>query len=78
METPLIIFLVLVTLISIALIIMSLSEFRQRRAEEARANIKLNRLLKYRDKAKLLDEFMTNVDMKPSDLQDKYDKICKR
>lgn len=78
METPLIIFLVLVTLISIALIIVSLSEFRQRRAEEARANIKLNRLLKYRDKAKLLDEFMTNVDMKPSDLQDKYDKICKR
>jgi len=78
MEIPLIIFLVLVSLITIALVVMSLSEFRERRAEEARANVKLNRLLKYRDKAKLLDEFMTNSYITKAELADKYEKICKK
>ena len=57
---------------------MSLSEFRERRAEEARANVKLNRLLKYRDKAKLLDEFMNNSYITKAELADKYEKICKK
>jgi len=72
--TPVIIFIVLLAGLTVAMIYNYRAEMKAQRVEEANATIKLNRLLKYRDKAKLLDEYM-NTSMPKNVLTARYHKI---
>jgi len=54
--------------------VQTVVELKRERSAEAYSRVKLNRLLKYRDKAKLLDQYMS-TDMSHHELADKYYKI---
>lgn len=54
-----------------AMLVQTITEMRRQRSADAYSQVKLNRLLKYRDKAKLLDAYM-NSDMSRAELAQKY------
>ena len=71
---PIAVFVVLLAGLTVAMIYNYRAEMKAQRVEEANATIKLNRLLRYRDKAKLLDEYM-NTTMPKHVLVARYHKI---
>jgi len=59
---------------AIAMAVQTVVELKRERSAEAYSRVKLNRLLKYRDKAKLLDQYMSS-EMQRHELADRYYKI---
>ena len=58
----------------VAMVVQTVTELRRERSAEAYSRVKLNRLLKYRDKAKLLDAYMSS-EMQRHELAKKYHEI---
>ena len=59
---------------AIAMAVQTVVELKRERSAEAYSRVKLNRLLKYTDKAKLLDQYMSS-EMPRHELADRYYKI---
>ena len=73
MDTTIIIVIFIMAAV-VAMVVQTITELKRERSAEAYSRVKLNRLLKYRDKAKLLDAYMSS-EMQRHELADKYYKI---
>ena len=69
--TPLTIVTILIAVGTLLIALQSIKEVRAMRRSEAYVRVRLNRLLHYRDKAKLLDKYLSE-DMTGSELHKRY------
>ena len=60
-----------ITAAALAVAVQTIVELKRERSAEAYSRVKLNRLLRYRDKAKLLDAYMSTT-MPHHELTQKY------